>query len=106
MFSFLKKNKIKSIQVNDLDENLTEIKLIDIREPYETKAGSIKGSKNIPMGDLLEKPENYLNKQDEYYIMCQSGMRSARTVGMLSNLGYKVINVSGGMGSYIGTKIK
>ena len=38
--------------------------------------------------------------------MCQSGMRSSRTSNILSKQGYKIINVSGGIGLYVGTKIK
>ncbi|NRW96732.1 rhodanese-related sulfurtransferase [Clostridium beijerinckii] len=47
--------------------------MIDIREEYEYKGGSIKSAQNIPMGELLDEPEKYLNKSKEYYIMCQSG---------------------------------
>lgn len=106
MFSFFKRNKIKSMRVNELDESLIKNKLIDIREPYETKSGTIKGAKKIPMNTLLKNPEQYLNKEEEYYIMCQSGMRSSRTSKTLHKLGFKVINVSGGFGSYRGNNIK
>lgn len=106
MCSIFTKNKIKEIQVNKLDDNLNENKLIDIREPYETKLGTIKGAKKIPMETLLNNPEQYLNKDDEYYIMCQSGMRSSRTTKALHKLGFKVVNVSGGFGTYRGSNIK
>lgn len=106
MFSFFNRNKIKSIEVNNLDESLTKNKLIDIREAYETKLGTIKGVKKIPMNTLLTNPEQYLNKEDEYYIMCQSGMRSSRTSKTLNKLGFNVVNVSGGFGSYRGNNIK
>lgn len=106
MFSIFNKNSVKSINVNDLDNLIGKIELIDIRETYEVNMGTIKGSKNIPMGKLLDNPDKYLNKEKEYYIMCQSGMRSSRTSKTLNNIGYNVINVSGGMGSYVGTKIK
>ena len=53
------------------------------------------------MGDILAKPEKYLNKSKEYYIICESGSRSARTSSKLSSQGYKVINVLGWTGSYI-----
>lgn len=101
MFSFLSRNKVKSIDVNELDGNLIKNKLIDIREPHETKLGTIKGSKKVPMNTLLKYPDKYLNKEDEYYIMCQSGMRSSRTSKGLSKLGFKVVNVKGEFRSYI-----
>lgn len=106
MFSFLNRNKVQSVNVNELDAVLSNIKLIDIREPSETSLGTIKNAKKIPMNNLLAKPEQYLSKDTEYYIMCQSGMRSSRTSKTLNKLGYKVINVSGGFGSYRGKNIK
>ena len=106
MFGFLKKEDTKVINVNDIDELIGKVDLIDIREDYEYKGGSIKSSKNIPMGELLNEPDKYLNKNKEYYIMCQSGGRSARVCNSLTSQGFSVVNVSGGMGSYVGTKRK
>lgn len=106
MFSIFKKNSIKSILISELDEKLNEINLIDIRESYETSAGFIKGSKKVPMNTLLNNPEKYLNKEDKYYIICQSGMRSLRTCKILNKLGYNVFNIKGGFRSYTGKNIK
>ena len=106
MFEFLKGNSGKVINVNDIDNLIGKVELIDIREDYEYKGGSIKSAKNIPMGELLNQPEKYLNKNKEYYIMCQSGGRSARACSSLTKQGFDVVNVSGGMGSYAGTKRK
>jgi rhodanese-related sulfurtransferase len=106
MFGLFKKNNGKVINVNDIDELIGKVELIDIREKYEYSGGSIKSAKNIPMGELLNNPEKYLNKNKEYYIMCQSGGRSSRTCNTLTSQGFNVINVSGGMGSYVGTKRK
>lgn len=106
MFSFFSKNKVNSIDVSKIDELLPSIKLIDIREPYETKTGSIRGSIKIPMTTLLRNPEKYLDKENDYYIICHSSMRSLRTSKHLSKLGYKVINVRGGFKAYNGKNIK
>ncbi|GAA0079199.1 rhodanese-like domain-containing protein [Clostridium sp. CTA-5] len=107
MFGIFKKEDTKVINVNDIDNLIGKIDLIDIREEYEYKNGSIKTAKNIPMGELLNEPSKYLKKNKEYYIMCQSGGRSARTCSNLVKQGFDVINVSGGVGSYLGTnKIK
>lgn len=106
MFDFLKSDESKVINVNDMDSLIGKVELIDIREPYEYKGGSLKTAKNIPMRDLLKSPEKYLSKDKAYYIMCQSGARSGRTVRALTKLGFNVIDVAGGMGSYVGTKKK
>lgn len=104
MLSFLKRNKIETIDINDLDELIGKIELIDVREAYEYKTGGIKTSKNIPMNELLAMPNKYIQTDKKYYIMCQSGMRSGRTARALSALGFEVVNVRGGMGSYVGVK--
>lgn len=106
MFNFFKKDSGKVINVNELDSLIGKINLIDIREPFEYKTGSIKGAKNIPMGELLGSPNKYLKNDKEYYIICQSGGRSTRVCSKLKSDGYDVINVKGGMGSYRGRNIK
>lgn len=106
MFQFLKSDSGNVIHVNDMDALLGGVELIDIREPYEFKSGSLRTAKNIPMGNLLENPAKYLLQDKTYYIMCQSGARSGRATKALSRLGYQVINVAGGMGSYAGSKRK
>ncbi len=106
MFGLLKKDNSKVIHVNDIDSLIGKVELIDIREPYEYRSGSIKTAKNIPMGNLLTSPEKYLMKDKTYYIMCQSGGRSSSAVRTLSKEGFDVINVAGGMGSYVGMNKK
>ena len=106
MFGLFNKNSGKVINVNDIDNLIGKIDLIDIREPYEYKTGSIKSAKNIPMGDLLNDPEKYLNKDKEYHIVCQSGGRSSTACNKLRGLGFDVVNVAGGVGSYVGRKRK
>lgn len=106
MFNFLKRDESKSIHVNDIDEILGSVELIDIRESYEYKGGTLRTAKNIPMGILLSNSEKYLLKDKTYYIMCQSGGRSRSACKALIKQGYDVVNVVGGMGSYVGTKRK
>ncbi len=106
MFDFFKKPDYEVINVNDMDNLIGKVNLIDIRETYEYSGGSLKGARNIPMGELLGNPDKYLKKDKEYYIMCQSGSRSSRASSMLTKQGFKVINVAGGYGSYVGTKRK
>lgn len=56
------------------------------------------------MNTLLNDAGKYLSKEKKYYIVCQSEGRSSRTCSLLRKNGYDVINVSGGVGSYVGTK--
>jgi rhodanese-related sulfurtransferase len=100
-FDFMKK-KYESVSVGEIDNLSGKIELIDIREPYEYAGGHLAKAKNIPMGNLLNNTEKYLDKSKEYYIICQSGARSSRVSNALASKGYKVINVAGGTGSYRG----
>lgn len=106
MLHILKQNNKKVLHINDMDSLLGKVELIDIRESYEYNTGTLDTAKNIPMGDMLGNPEQYLDKDKTYYIMCQSGARSGQACKLLTRMGYDVINVSGGMGSYVGTKRK
>lgn len=96
---------VKRIKVNDLDELLGKVNLIDIREIHEYEEGTLKSAINIPIGKLLENPEEYLNKDEEYYILCRSGVRSLNACLLLAEEGYKVIDVAEGVIGYTGDDI-
>lgn len=104
MFGFTSKETCKVMNINDIDRLKEDAALIDIREPYEFRSGSLTKAKNIPMGEMLNNPGQYLKKDSTYYLFCQSGMRSGRACAYLTKQGYDVVNLSGGMGSYVGTK--
>lgn len=106
MLEFLRRDSGKVINVNDMDNLIGKVELIDIREPYEFRIGSLKTSKNIPMGNLLSEPNKYLNHEKTYYIICQSGSRSMMATRQLKRQGFDVVNVSGGVGAYVGSKRK
>lgn len=105
MFSFLK-SPVNVIHVNDMDSLIGKVEILDIREPFEYRGGSLKTAKNVPMGNLLADPDQYLKKDQTYYIMCQSGGRSGNATRALAKKGFDVVNVAGGMGSYVGSKRK
>ncbi|HBA02856.1 MAG TPA: rhodanese-like domain-containing protein, partial [Clostridium sp.] len=51
-------------------------------------------------------PDRYLKKENEYYLMCQTGSRSSLACRRLTKEGFNVINVRGGIGAYKGAKRK
>jgi len=102
MFSFLQKSTGKTIRMNDIDPLVGKVALLDIREPYEYKAGTLKTAKNVPMNELMANPEKYMKKETTYYVFCLSGSRSQFACRKLSAEGYDVINMLGGMGIYCG----
>lgn len=106
MFNFFKRDNGKVVSVNDIDSLIGKINLIDIREVYEYRSGSLKTARNIPMGNLLNDPDRYLKKENEYYLMCQTGSRSSLACRRLTKEGFNVINIRGGIGAYRGSKRK
>lgn len=74
-----------------------DIKLIDVREPFEYSFQRIPEAINIPLGQLQSSLEE-LNQDDEIYLICQTSNRSSVAGQRLVDLGYKnVYNVFPGM---------
>lgn len=91
---------MQSISISELN-TLSDINLIDIRSIEKYNNNHIDGAKNIPLNIIISKPDKYLNKIEKYYIYCQRGIQSRKLCSILSNLGYKVINIQGGYEAWI-----
>ncbi|WP_294358726.1 rhodanese-like domain-containing protein [uncultured Clostridium sp.] len=91
-----------TIRADELDKVLDKINLIDIREEDEYYEGHVRGAKNIPMNDLIQDPEEYLEDSEKYYIICHSGRRSDLTCRILRDSGYNVVDVLYGTDGYPG----
>lgn len=93
---------VENIRTNELQKQLGQINLIDVREPSEYATGHIPTAKNIPMNQLIQDPQHYLDRNQEYYLVCQSGGRSQMVGLVLEGQGYKVKNIIGGTSAYEG----
>ena len=80
-----------------------KIKVIDVRDVKDYDLYHIKGSLNIPLSLLCDKPYLFLNKKYVYYIICKNGSLSKLATVSLENSGYNVINVMGGLDSWVGS---
>ena len=72
------------------------LSVLDVREVEEFEALHLEGARNFPLSQLADTYEQ-LDKTHPYYVICKSGMRSARACQFLAEQGYEVINVQGGM---------
>ena len=72
------------------------LSVLDVREVEEFEALHLEGARNFPLSQLADTYEQ-LDKTQPYYVICKSGMRSARACQFLAEQGYEVINVQGGM---------
>mgnify|MGYP003571384521 FL=1 len=88
------------ISVNEL-MRFDNVNIIDIRDKYKYEMGHIPNSINIPYIILMNSYSRYLDRDNVYYIYCQAGVMSKKCCLLLNELGYKVINVTGGYDAYI-----
>ena len=72
------------------------LSVLDVREVEEFEALHLEGAHNLPLSQLADTYDQ-LDKDQLHYVICKSGMRSARACQFLSEQGYEVINVQGGM---------
>lgn len=70
--------------------------LLDVREPDEFAAGHIPEARNLPLSQLVAAQDT-LDPSQHYYLICRSGNRSANACAYLSQKGFQVTNVAGGM---------
>lgn len=74
--------------------------ILDVREPQEFEISQIEGSKLIPMGQLASRIHE-LDSAREIYILCKSGIRSAKSWKLLHDSGFRRIkNVAEGIDAW------
>lgn len=78
-----------------------KLNILDVRESNEWESGHIHGAKHIPLGIISER-HNELDPQKEIIVVCRSGNRSGLACEHLESLGYKVVNMTGGMSQWTG----
>ena len=71
--------------------------IIDIREPYELVELPFENAVNFPMNLILTRYKDLLKKDETYFILCHHGQRSYMVTEVLTNNGYNVINIVGGV---------
>lgn len=75
--------------------------LIDVREPDEYAAGHAQGARNVPLGQLEGAKGLPTNKALPLVVLCASGARARRAVGMLRKAGYeRAVVLAGGTAAW------
>lgn len=70
--------------------------LLDVREQYEWDAGHAPAAVHIPMGQLGDRAGE-VPRDQEVFVICRSGARSAQVTVALNQAGWLAKNVDGGM---------
>jgi rhodanese-related sulfurtransferase len=92
---------VREVDVTALAEALgQDAPVIDVREPDEFAAGHIAGARNVPLGDLEQRLEEFRG-HGPVYLVCAVGMRSHAAAEALVRSGVPAVNVAGGMQAWI-----
>ena len=71
--------------------------LIDIRDKDKYDKKHLKNAINIPFVKLIIEPDKYLNKNNKYLLICESGIKSKKTSLMLNKMGYHTFSLINGI---------
>jgi rhodanese-related sulfurtransferase len=86
---------IPQMSVSDVSNDAV---VLDVREQDEWDAGHAPGAVHIPLGDLPARLDDLPDTDaGTLAIACRGGGRSARAVAWLSQQGFDVANLDGGM---------
>jgi phage shock protein E len=78
-----------------------EIIIVDVRSKDEFQSGHIKGAIHCDVETISTLASKVLKDKDQhYFVYCQSGYRSTVALGALKNLGYKKVDNLGGISSW------
>lgn len=79
------------------------VQLLDVRTPEEYADGHIAGAININIksDDFSDVAAKRLSKDSTVLVYCRSGRRSMTAAEILAGLGYKVVNLDGGIIDWI-----
>lgn len=92
--------RIKSMDVKELERDLNQFNVIDVREREELKSGFIHGSINIPLSEI-DSALFRLDVKEKYAVICAHGNRSREASKILSEYGFDARTVNGGMSQWI-----
>ena len=91
----------ENMEVKEFAELIADsnVVILDVRKADEFAAGHIKGAILIDQfqSDFVEQAKAKLPKEKTIAIYCRSGRRSANAAAKLSDVGYKCINLKGGI---------
>jgi rhodanese-related sulfurtransferase len=76
-----------------------EVDLIDVRRPHEWEAGRIPGARRVEVNELPEIAEQ-LDRDRTVVLYCRSGSRSQLTAEALSEAGFDVHALAGGISAW------
>ena len=94
-------DNIVSVAASEFEKELKadSVILLDVRTPQEYAEGHIDGAINrdVKSDDFQLQAEKELSKDTTVLVYCRSGRRSMEAAESLAKLGYRVVNLTGGI---------
>jgi rhodanese-related sulfurtransferase len=90
-----------SLQETSEARSLRRGTVLDVRNADEYARGHIDGSVFMPL-HIVALRASELDRSETYYVVCESGGRSAQACAYLAAQGYDVRSVEGGMSAWRG----
>lgn len=94
-------NDITSVSAPEFEQEIKtdSVQLLDVRTPQEYAEGHIAGAVNIDVqsDDFQPTARQELSKDSTILVYCRSGRRSLDAAEILTHLGYRVVNLKGGI---------
>ena len=91
--------RMASIQETSEVRALRRGALLDVRTADEFRQGHVDGAVLMPL-PIVPLRHTELDRSEQYYVVCESGARSAQACSYLSELGFDVRSVQGGMSAW------
>lgn len=89
-----------SLDWNDVLDDFESYLFVDVRSPIQHRMFRVRGSKNIPMGRLLEEAETIRNVQKRVGVVCKRGITAKKGAQMLRNSGVDAFYIVGGIDEF------
>ncbi|MBM6996320.1 rhodanese-like domain-containing protein [Paenibacillus sp. DXFW5] len=81
------------------------LSLLDVREQDEWMEGHVAVAKHIPLGEL-DLRLNEFDPNHEMIVICRSGNRSRMACEFLSERGFHVVNMTGGLNAWTSNLVR
>lgn len=101
--------KFKTIRINEIKQTSSDTStlIVDLRSPRDYAAGHLPSAINLPFESWQEHPESLQSFHKRTLMLyCEYGNISLMASRILSEAGYRIINLYGGIRSYRGPRVR
>ena len=103
LWPIINKNRAGSISTSEAVRLINREKgvLVDVAEPAEFASGHAAGARNVPLGTIADAKGLPANKAVPIIVICPTGSRASRAVGLLRKAGHEnAVALAGGTAAW------